>query len=72
MKDPIANNGQKVRSLFGPSASAFGQPGAGGSLGFADPKNDVAFAYVMNQMEPGLFPNPKSLRLVRLMYGEEF
>jgi CubicO group peptidase (beta-lactamase class C family) len=72
MKDPIAEAGQKIRSLFGPSPAAFGQPGAGGSLAFADPKNHVAFAYVMNQMEPGLFPNPKSLRLVRLAYGEEF
>ena len=72
MKDPVLRSGQKVRSLFGPSSSAFGQPGAGGSLAFADPKNHVAFAYVMNQMEPGLFPNPKSLRLVRLAYGEDF
>ena len=72
MKDPISDTGQKIRRLFGPSPSAFGQPGAGGSLAFADPKNNVAFAYVMNQMEPGLFPNPKSLRLVRLAYGEDF
>jgi CubicO group peptidase (beta-lactamase class C family) len=72
MKDPVLPTGQKVRSLFGPSLSAFGQPGAGGSLAFADPKNHVAFGYVMNQMEPGLFPNPKSLRLVRLAYGEDF
>jgi CubicO group peptidase (beta-lactamase class C family) len=72
MKDPISKSGQKMRSLFGPSPSAFGQPGAGGGLAFADPENNVAFAYVMNQMEPGLLPNQKSLRLVRWMYGEEF
>lgn len=72
MKDPISDTGQKIRSLFGPSPSAFGQPGAGGSLAFADQSNNVAFAYVMNQMEPGLFPNPKSLRLVRLAYGKDF
>ncbi len=72
MKDPVSDAGQKLRSLFGPSSFAFGQPGAGGSLAFADPKNNVAFAYVMNQMEPGLLPNPKSLRLVRLVYGEDF
>ncbi len=72
MKDPISNSGKKIRSLFGPSLSAFGQPGAGGSLAFADPENNVAFAYVMNQMEPGLLPNPKSLRLVRWAYGEDF
>jgi CubicO group peptidase (beta-lactamase class C family) len=72
MKDPTSNSGQKLRSLFGSSPSAFGQPGAGGSLAFADPANKVAFAYVMNQMEPGLLPNPKSLRLVQWAYGEEF
>ena len=72
MKDPISDAGQKLHNVFGPSPLAFGQPGAGGSLAFADPKNNVAFAYVMNQMEPGLFPNPKSLRLVRLAYGEDF
>jgi CubicO group peptidase (beta-lactamase class C family) len=72
MKDPISDTGLKLRRLFGPSSLAFGQPGAGGSLAFADPKNNVAFAYVMNQMEPGLLPNPKSLRLVRLVYGEDF
>jgi len=72
MKDPISGAGHKFRGLFGPSPLAFGQPGAGGSLAFADPKNNVAFAYVMNQMEPGLLPNPKSLRLVRLVYGEDF
>jgi CubicO group peptidase (beta-lactamase class C family) len=72
MKDPISEAGHKFRGLFGPSPSAFGQPGAGGSLAFADPKNNVAFAYVMNQMEPGILPNPKSLRLVRLVYGEDF
>jgi CubicO group peptidase (beta-lactamase class C family) len=70
MKDPAADDGHKIRQLFGPSVSAFGQPGAGGSHAFADPKNELAFAYVMNQMEPGVFPNPKSLRLVRSTYDQ--
>jgi len=69
MKDPVDPNGQKLRSIFGPSIRAFGHPGAGGSLAFADPENGVAFAYVMNQMEPGVFPNPKSLRLVDGLHG---
>ena len=67
MKDPVENH-NKSRSLFGPSLTAFGQPGAGGSNGFFDPENKVAFAYVMNQMEPGLFPNRKSLRIVKEFY----
>jgi CubicO group peptidase (beta-lactamase class C family) len=56
------------RRLFGPSARAFGHPGAGGSHAFADPENGVAFAYVMNQMEQQVLPNDKSLRLVEAVY----
>ena len=69
MKDPLDDAGQKLRSIFGPSTRAFGQPGAGGSLAFADPENGIAFAYVMNQMEPGVLPNAKSLRLVEALYS---
>jgi CubicO group peptidase (beta-lactamase class C family) len=67
MKDPVVSAG-KTRSIFGTSPSAFGQPGSGGSLGFCDPENGVAFAYVMNQMEPGLFPNTKALRIIKYFY----
>jgi CubicO group peptidase (beta-lactamase class C family) len=48
---------------------AFGHPGAGGSLAFADPEHGVAFAYVMNQMELGVLPGEKALGLVRALYG---
>lgn len=64
MKDPPGTS----RRLFGPSALAFGHPGAGGSHAFADPENGLAFAYVMNQMEQSLLPNEKSLRLVDTLY----
>ncbi|HZS17518.1 MAG TPA: serine hydrolase domain-containing protein [Candidatus Udaeobacter sp.] len=57
-----------ARRLFGPSASAFGHPGAGGANAFADPENRLAFAYVMNQMEQSVLPNEKSLRLVDAIY----
>jgi CubicO group peptidase (beta-lactamase class C family) len=56
------------RRIFGPSPSAFGHPGAGGSNAFADPENGIGFAYVMNQMEQSLLPNEKSLRLVDAVY----
>jgi CubicO group peptidase (beta-lactamase class C family) len=72
MKDPISAEKQKQRKLFGPSETAFGQPGAGGSHAFVDPDRKIAFAYVMNQMEPGLLPNQKSLRLVDLLYADSF
>jgi len=61
---------QSPRRIFGPSPSAFGHPGAGGSNAFADPENGISFAYVMNQMEQSLLPNEKSLRLVDAIYSE--
>ena len=57
------------RKRFGRSSSAFGHPGAGGSNGFADPENKIAFAYVMNQMELSVLPNEKSLHLIDAVYG---
>jgi CubicO group peptidase (beta-lactamase class C family) len=66
MKDPA----QAPHRIFGPSRSAFGHPGAGGSNAFADPENGIGFAYVMNQMEQSLLPNEKSTRLVDAIYSE--
>jgi len=57
------------RKRFGRSGSAFGQPGAGGSNAFADPENKIGFAYVMNQMEPSVLPNEKSLRLIDAIFS---
>ncbi len=69
MTDPINGHGRKQRALFGPSLTAFGQPGAGGSHAFADPENGFSFAYVMNQMELGILPNRKALDLVDGVYS---
>ena len=70
MKDPISAEQRKLRKIFGPSLAAFGQPGAGGSHAFVDPEWKLAFAYVMNQMEQGVLPNQKSLRLVNQLYAD--
>ncbi len=69
MRDPILSDGKKLRAIFGPSPSAFGHPGAGGSHAFADPEHRIAFAYVMNQMEPGVLPGAKALRLVEAIFA---
>lgn len=69
MQDPLDADGNKSRHIFGPSKTAFGQPGAGGSHAFADPENGISFAYVMNRMEPGILPNEKSLGLVSALYN---
>ena len=42
--------------------------GRGGSHAFADPEHRIAFACVMNQMEPGVLPGPKARRLVEAVY----
>ena len=68
MMDPLDAGGRKIRSILGPSLTAFGHPGAGGSLGFADPENGIAFGYVMNQMEPGVLPKERATALVRALY----
>jgi CubicO group peptidase (beta-lactamase class C family) len=69
MKDPVGATGEKLRRHFGASLTAFGHPGAGGSLAFADPENGIAFAYVMNQMELGALPGEKSIGLVERLYA---
>jgi CubicO group peptidase (beta-lactamase class C family) len=71
MRDPVGDDGRKMRATFGPSQRAFGHPGAGGSHAFADPENRISFAYVMNQMEPGVLPNEKALRLVEAVYSTD-
>jgi CubicO group peptidase (beta-lactamase class C family) len=43
---------------FGPNPRAFGHPGAGGSIGFADLEGRLGFGYVMNQFQTGTARNP--------------
>lgn len=69
MLDPRDALGAKLRQTFGPAVSAFGHPGAGGVHAFADPENQIGFAYVMNQLELGVFPNRKALALVEAVYA---
>jgi CubicO group peptidase (beta-lactamase class C family) len=47
--------------------TAFGHPGMGGSIGFADPQKRLAMGYVMNKMIIGLDPRYANLR--RALYS---
>jgi CubicO group peptidase (beta-lactamase class C family) len=47
---------------------AFGHPGAGGSVGFADPEHQLGGGYVMNRMATGLAGDPRSAGLIRASY----
>ena len=47
----------------------FGHPGAGGSLGFADPDARIGFGYVMNRMGPYILLDPRAIALVDALYS---
>lgn len=51
------------------SEDSFGQPGSGGSLGFADPKAGIGYAYVTNQMGTSLTGDPRDLALRNALYS---
>lgn len=54
---------------FGPNPRAFGHPGAGGSLGYADPDAKIGFGYVMNKMGPYIVVDPRARSLLDAMYA---
>lgn len=56
-------------AAFGPNAGAFGHPGAGGSVGFADPSARVGFGYVMNRMGPHILLDPRADALIDAVYA---
>ena len=54
-----------------PQSDIFGHPGAGGSIGFADPEAGIGFGYVMNKMivPPDYFTDPRWRGLVDATYA---
>ena len=69
-QDPLDENGKKIRQLYGPSITAFGHPGAGGSHGLGDPETGISFAYVMNQMDLSVMPGVKCVEMVKALFSE--
>jgi CubicO group peptidase (beta-lactamase class C family) len=51
------------------SPRSFGSPGAGGSLGFADPETGVGYAYVTSQMGTTLTGDPRDVALRDALYS---
>ena len=55
--------------VYGPSRPAFGHPGAGGSIAFADPEHGFGFAFIPSAMNPGALPGPRTRKLLAALYG---
>ena len=53
-----------ANATFGLGPKAFGHPGAGGSIGFADPDREVAFGFVTNSLGPYILMDPRAQKLV--------
>ena len=55
---------------FSPNPNAFGHPGAGGALGFADPDKGFGFGYVPQRtLAAGLGGDPRWQPLVKAVYA---
>ena len=68
-KDPVDADGRKLRQHYGPSAHAFGHPGAGGSIGFADPEAGWGMGFVLDTLSPGVFPRQEISDLIKAAYA---
>lgn len=52
-----------------PSPSSFGGPGAGGSLGFADPEMKIGYGYIPNRKSVAINGDPRDVALRRALYS---
>jgi CubicO group peptidase (beta-lactamase class C family) len=54
---------------LGPNPHTFGHPGAGGSIGFADPDAHLGFGYAMNQMGSDSIVDGRAAALFNALYA---
>lgn len=59
---------ERPECRFGRGARGFGHPGAGGSLGFADPDYDIAFAYTPNGLGQSVLLDRRAIALLDQLY----
>jgi CubicO group peptidase (beta-lactamase class C family) len=52
------------------SPGSFGAPGAGGSLGFANPEKQIGYGYVPNRLGVTICGDPRDAALRRALYTE--
>ena len=60
---------QPGAEALGPNQGTFGHPGAGGSLGFADPAARLGFGYTMNRMGTSILVDPRAASLISALYS---
>lgn len=60
---------RNINGHFGPSASALGHAGFGGSCVIIDPEKKLSAAYVMNRMSPHLVGDPRAIGLIDALYA---
>lgn len=57
-----------AKDLHFGSDTGFGHPGAGGSVGFADPSAELGFGYVTSRMGQSLFMDQRAVGLMDCLY----
>jgi CubicO group peptidase (beta-lactamase class C family) len=58
-----------ANATFGMGPKSFGHPGAGGSVGFADPEREVGFGFVTNSLGPYVLMDPRAQHLASALKG---
>jgi len=54
-----------ANATFAMGPRAFGHPGAGGCIGFADPERELGFGFVTNTLGPYVLMDPRAQSLAR-------
>jgi CubicO group peptidase (beta-lactamase class C family) len=56
-----------ANATYGLGEKAFGHPGAGGSIGFADPERELGFGFVTNTLGPYVLMDPRAQGLAQVV-----